>query len=59
MTFGQSATPLNYDALVGNVQFLNTLDYRLQIVKQSHIPVFERSVSEIRGLLDAIEAELG
>ena len=59
VAFGQSATPLDYDALISNVQFLNTLDYRLQIVEQSHIRAVERSISEIRGLLDAIAAELG
>ncbi len=59
VSFGRSATPLNYDALVANVPFLNTLDYRLQIVRQSHIPALERSISEIGELLDAIVAEVG
>ena len=59
VSFGRSATPLNYDALVANVPFLNTLDYRLQIVRQSHIPALERSISEIGELLDAIIAEVG
>ena len=58
VSFGESATPLDYDALVADVEFRNALNYRLQIVRQGQLPALERSLQEIRGLLDSIRTEL-
>ena len=59
LIFDQSATPLDYQAILGDTEFLNLVDYRLQAVKQNHIQVFTRAVSEIGALIDAISVELG
>jgi len=55
---GQSATPLDFAAVSRDVQFLNALDYRLQGVARRDILRFERAVSEMNALIDAIEIEL-
>jgi hypothetical protein len=59
LIFNQSATPLDYDAVLNDTPFLNLVDYRLQGVKQSSIPLLETATSEIRELIEAIEVELG
>ncbi len=59
LRFGQSATPLDYDVVSSDVEFLNLLDYRIQVVRQNHLPSLETATSEIRALIEAIEAELG
>ena len=59
LRFNQSATPLDYEALLSDVEFLNLVDYRLQVVKQNHIQNLERATSEIGALIEAIEFELG
>ena len=59
LRFGQRATPLDYDAVSADGVFLNHVDYRLQAVKQNHLPRLETATSEIRALIEAIEFELG
>lgn len=57
--FGTSATPLDYGRLVADALFLNLVDYRLQVMRQQHIPRTERGIEGVRALLDAIAAVLG
>ncbi len=59
LTFDQSATPLDYQAILRDTEFLNLVDYRLQVVIQNHIRVFTGAISEIGALIDAISVELG
>ena len=59
LIFNENATPLDYDAVSADGEFLNLVDYRLQGVKQNHIPNLERATSEIGALIDSIEVELG
>jgi hypothetical protein len=58
LRFNVSATPLNYAALVQSTEFLNLIDYRLQLTRQNQISVFEQSLAEIDELIAALEAEL-
>ncbi len=53
------STPLDYDAVSSDTQFLNLVDYRLNAVTQAHIPFLETATSEIRDLIQAIAIELG
>lgn len=59
LRFNVSATPLDYEALSGDQEFLNIADYRLQVVRQNHLVVFGRSITEIRALLGSLATELG
>lgn len=56
MRFNQSATPLDYDALLDDPQFLNLIDYRLQVTRQNQIPTYERAVKEIRQLVEDLRS---
>ncbi len=59
LVFNQSATPVDYQALLEDIEFLNIADYRLQVVRQNNIPVFSRSIEEINDLIEALDGELG
>jgi len=59
LRFDQSATPLDYQMILGDTEFLNLVDYRLQVVKQNHVAVFTQAISAIGALIDAISVELG
>jgi hypothetical protein len=59
LRFSQSATPLDYQALLSDTEFLNLVAYRLQTVRQSHINTFELAISEVRDLIKATELALG
>ena len=58
LILAQSATPLDYQALSRDVEFLNLLAYRLQTVGQVHTSQFEQALSDVRGLIEAIELAL-
>jgi hypothetical protein len=58
LRFNISATPLDYAALAQSTEFLNLIDYRLQLTRQNQILVFEQSLTEIDDLIAALEAEL-
>ena len=58
LRFSQSATPLDFQALLSDIEFLNLVAYRLQTVRQSHIPAFERAISEVGALIEEIAFEL-
>ncbi|MHA1544048.1 MAG: DUF6090 family protein, partial [Alphaproteobacteria bacterium] len=59
LVFNTSATPVDYQALLDDIEFLNIADYRLQVVRQNNIPVFSRSIEEIKQLIEALGEELG
>jgi hypothetical protein len=59
LRFSESATPLDYGALLSDVEFLNLVAYRLQTVRQSHIGTFEQAISDVRDLIEATEFALG
>ena len=56
LRFNESATPLDYDALLDSTEFFNLMDYRLQVTRQNHLRVFESSLGEIDALISALEA---
>jgi hypothetical protein len=58
LSFGQSATPLNYGAVSNDTEFINLAAYRLQLVRTNQIARFEDAIPELRGLLEGIGAEL-
>ena len=58
LRFNISATPLDYARVAGDQEFLNLVDYRLQLVKQNHKMNFDGALPEIRALVAALEAEL-
>lgn len=59
LEFNQSATPLDYSNLVNDVEFLNLLDYRLQVFRLADLPTHERAVASIDSLMAAIDQEIG
>jgi len=56
--FARSATPTDYPALIDDEEFLNIVDYRLQIVRQNNIPRAESALADIDRLIAAIDKEL-
>lgn len=58
LRFTRSATPIDYESVVGDIEFLNLLDYRRQNLMQAVLPAFERASVEMRELIDAIDRDL-
>lgn len=58
LRFNQTATPLSYDSLRRSVEFANLVSYRLQVVRQNHLPRFESGIAEVQQLINALEQEL-
>ncbi len=58
LRFNESATPLNYETLLTDTQFLNMADYRVQVVRQNDIPLLSDTIAEVSALIDALDAEL-
>ena len=58
LRFRQSATPLDYEALLLDSKFLNIVDYRLQIVRQNNIPTAEATLADINTLIAALDQTL-
>jgi len=59
LRFNISATPIDYEAVVHDPEFMNLLDYRLQNVVRGMLPPFEQARDEMNGLIDAIDRDLG
>lgn len=59
LRFNLSATPIDYDAVVADEEFLNLLDYRRQNIIQGVLPPFEKASIEMRDLIEAIDRDLG
>ena len=58
LRFNESAEPLDYELLLADTEFLNVLDYRLQVLRQNHIRQFEGLIPEIETVLRELEVEL-
>lgn len=58
LRFHRSATPLDYQALLKDAEFLNIVDYRLQIVRQNSIPSAEAALAETKQLIDRLNRKL-
>ena len=58
LRFNISATPIDYDAIANDPEFINLVSYRLQLSIQNQIPTFTRSLDEIDALTAAIDEEL-
>ena len=57
--FGQTATPLDPETLWADPEFLNLLNYRLEVVRQGDIPTYEQGIAEIGDLINMLGEELG
>jgi hypothetical protein len=58
LRFNVSAAPLDYAFVSTDQEFLNLVDYRLQLVKQNHMMNFARALPEIRGLKQSLDDRL-
>jgi hypothetical protein len=59
LRFNVSATPLDYGFVSTDPQFLNLVDYRIQLVRQNHLGNFDAALPEIRSLVAALDGVLG
>lgn len=57
LRFNVSATPLEYETISKSTEFLNLVDYRLQLTRQNQVPTFESALGQIDALIAAIDAE--
>ena len=58
LRFTVSATPLDYGYVSTDQQFLNLIDYRLQLLRQNHMRNFDEALLELRSLKLALDEEL-
>jgi hypothetical protein len=58
LRFNKSATPLDYEAISKSEEFINLIDYRLQLTRQNQLPEFERAIGQIDALIAALDEEL-
>jgi len=58
LQYNSSATPLDYEFISNDVEFLNLADYRRQNLTQNGIPLLREAIPEIRALKAAIDQEL-
>lgn len=58
LRFNRSATPLDYEFISNDPEFLNLADYRLQNVTQNSLPLVQEAILDIRALKAAIDEEL-
>jgi hypothetical protein len=59
LRFNQSATPLDYDDLVRDQEYINLLDYRRQNLVQAVIPSHEAASREMYRLIELLEPNAG
>lgn len=59
LEFGQSATPMDYQALLADIELINILDYRVEVLIQADLRFFEQAISRAEALIAAIDVELG
>lgn len=59
LRFNSSATPLDYEFISNDPEFLNLADYRLQNLAQNGIPLLREAIPEVRALKAAVDRELG
>lgn len=58
LRFNESATPVDYETIAKSTEFVNLIDYRLQLTRQNHLRVFGQAIDEIDALIAALDAEL-
>jgi len=58
LQYNSSATPLDYEFISNDAEFLNLADYRRQNLTQNGIPLLREAIPEIRALKAAIDQEL-
>jgi len=56
--FNNSATPIDYGALLRDQYFLNLVDYRLAVLRSDTIPAYDAALTSIRNLLSSLEIEI-
>jgi len=59
LRFNESATPLDYASLVGDIRFINLIDYRLAVIRQGDMQILSGARAHMLELIDLIDAELG
>lgn len=59
LRFNESATPLDYASLVGDIRFINLIDYRLAVIRQGEMQILSGARAHMLELIDLIDAELG
>lgn len=58
LVFLESATPVDYDALVADTYFRNIVDYRLITIKTNQLAVYAEAIEDIRRVLALLHQEL-
>lgn len=58
LRFNLSATPVDYEFIANDHEFLNLADYRLQNLKQNGLVLLRGAITEIRALKAAIDEKL-
>ena len=58
INFNNSATPIDYGALLRDHYFLNLVDYRLAVLRSDTIPAYNAVLTSIRNLLSSLEVEI-
>jgi hypothetical protein len=58
LSFWESATPIDYDAVVADTYFRNIIDYRLAALRSNQLDSYTQTAAEIRSVLELIDNEL-
>jgi hypothetical protein len=58
LQFKQSATPIDYEALVGDAHYHNLVDYRLIVMRANRIMSYTRFIDEVQEVLAMLDVEL-
>ena len=58
LSFWESATPIDYDAVVADTYFKNMIDYRLAALRSNQLASYALAAGEIRNVLEMINEEL-
>jgi Asp-tRNA(Asn)/Glu-tRNA(Gln) amidotransferase A subunit family amidase len=58
LSFWESATPIDYDAVVADTYFKNMIDYRLAALRSNQLASYALAAGEIRSVLELIDEEL-
>jgi hypothetical protein len=54
----ESATPVDYDTIVNDLYFQNTVDYRLEVLRINRLDSYRRAMEKIRVVLDLLDREI-
>jgi len=56
--FNLSATPIDFEAIIGDPFYRNIVDYRLTVMRANRIRSYTKIVDEMHAVLDLLDAEL-